>query len=58
MNEEEPETYDTLLKYDKRLRRWRQQIKDVYDDLDFMNSVRLSEIRQRLKLIYEEMDRV
>jgi hypothetical protein len=50
-------TYATLLRHDKRVRRWRQQIKDVYDDLDFMNSVRLSEIRERLRLICEEMDK-
>lgn len=50
-------THSTLLRHDKRVKRWRQQIKDVYDDLDFMKTGRLLELRERLKRIYEEMDK-
>lgn len=56
MTEEEPEVHNTLLKYDRRLKRWKQQIKDINDDLDFIKTERITAIRERLSQIYDEMD--
>jgi DNA repair ATPase RecN len=55
-DEQIAEVSSSLLRYDKRVKRWRQQIQDVHDDLNFINTDRLVQIRERLRCICKEMD--